>query len=101
MAPTVHLPDRDETVEAEDGETLLDALLDAGIDWPHACGGFCNCTTCGVLIRDGADNLSTMQDDEQQTLKRFLGPDALDRPLRLSCQVTVEGDCTITDPELY
>ena len=34
----------------------------------HACGGSCACTTCHVIIREGAQNLSEMQDDELDRL---------------------------------
>lgn len=40
------------TVEAEEGQTILDACLRAGVWLPHACGhGLC--ATCKVQVRDG------------------------------------------------
>jgi phenol hydroxylase P5 protein len=40
------------TIEVEDGQTILDASLRAGIYLPHACGqGYC--ATCKVTIVDG------------------------------------------------
>lgn len=41
-----------ETIEVEEGQTLLDAALRAGIHMPHACGhGLCG--TCKVDVLDG------------------------------------------------
>lgn len=101
MAHVVELVDRDETIEAEDGQTILQALLDSGIEWMHACGGFCNCTTCRVKIEEGQDNVSDMQKDEENTLRRFQGKEVLEGPFRLSCQVTVHGDIKISEPDWY
>lgn len=45
-----------ETIEVEDGQTILDAALRAGIWLPHACGhGLCG--TCKVEVTDGAVDL--------------------------------------------
>ncbi len=40
------------TIEVEDGQTILDAALRAGIFLPHACGqGYCG--TCKITVADG------------------------------------------------
>jgi phenol/toluene 2-monooxygenase (NADH) P5/A5 len=40
------------TIEVEDGQTILDASLRAGIYLPHACGqGYCG--TCKIRVADG------------------------------------------------
>jgi phenol hydroxylase P5 protein len=40
------------TIEVEDGQTILDASLRAGIYLPHACGqGYC--ATCKITVTDG------------------------------------------------
>lgn len=99
MAHTVEVVDRDETVEADDGQTVLQALLHGGVDWLHACGGFCNCTTCRIEVKDGVDNLSDMEEDEKNTLRRFQGDEVLDGPYRLGCQAEVHGDIKVSEPE--
>ncbi len=99
--PTVELIGRDKALEVDEGETVLDALLDNGIDWMHACGGFCNCTTCAVEVEDGWENLSDMEDSERNTLKRFQGDEALEGPYRLSCQAVIQGDIEISEPGWY
>ena len=62
------------TVEFESGklpyshhgkpESFLDVAKNLGVPLEHACGGSCACTTCHVFIREGAQHLSEMQDDE-------------------------------------
>src|SRR6266704_1490316 len=60
-----------QTVEFEHGklpythhgkpESFLDVAKNFGVPLEHACGGSCACTTCHVIIRQGANNLSEMQ----------------------------------------
>lgn len=101
MTHEIQVVDRDRVAEADDGQTILDALLESGIDWMHACGGFCNCTTCRVKIEEGEDNISDMEENERNTLKRFQGEEVLEGPFRLSCQALVYGDIKISEPEWF
>ncbi|MFB6191079.1 MAG: 2Fe-2S iron-sulfur cluster-binding protein [Candidatus Nanohaloarchaea archaeon] len=101
MTHTVEMVDRDVEVEAEEGQTVLNALLEGGEDYMHACGGFCNCTTCRIKVEEGMENLSEMEEDERNTLRRFQGEEILEGPFRLSCQVTVHGDVKISEPDWY
>lgn len=101
MVHKIEVIDRDEEVEAEEGQDVLNALLEGGVEWMHACGGFCNCTTCRIKIEEGEDNISPMEEDEKNTLKRFQGEDVLEGPFRLSCQVKVYGDIKISEPEWF
>jgi 2Fe-2S ferredoxin len=70
-------------------ESFLDVSkhFDSGLE--HACGGNCACTTCHVIVRQGAQNLSEMQDDEADRLDTAweLTPDS-----RLGCQAVITGD---------
>ena len=53
-----------QTVEFEHGklpyshhgkpESFLDVAKNLGVPLEHACGGSCACTTCHVIIREGA-----------------------------------------------
>ena len=45
-------------------ESILDIALNFGVPLDHACGGNCACTTCHVWVKEGAENLSEMDDDE-------------------------------------
>src|SRR5262245_42516142 len=70
-------------------ESLLDVAKAFGIPLEHACGGSCACTTCHVIVRDGAANLSEMEDDEADRLDTAWG---LTTHSRLGCQAVITGD---------
>jgi 2Fe-2S ferredoxin len=67
-------------------QSLLDVALNNGIRLDHACGGNCACTTCHIWVKEGADNLSEMEDDEADRLDM-----AADLQLnsRLGCQAVI------------
>lgn len=74
--------------EATPGVSLLDNLLERGIEVEHACEKSCACTTCHVIVREGFDSLSPSSEDEDDLLDRAWG---LTPVSRLSCQAVV-GD---------
>lgn len=94
------------TVEYEPGVTpyhehgkegsILDIALNNGIDLEHACGGNCACTTCHVIIKNGEENMSDLDDDEEDRL--YLA-DGLTLHSRLGCQSVVRGDVTVEIPD--
>ena len=51
---------------APDGQRLVLAIMDAGVDILHRCGGNARCTTCRVQILDG--NPGPMTDIERDKL---------------------------------
>ena len=75
--------------------SLLDIALNFGIAVEHACGGNCACTTCHVIVKSGAGNLSGMDDQEADRLDTAwdVGPDS-----RLACQAVVTGDVVCEVP---
>jgi len=90
------LPDNFE-IEAEDGETIMDAAHDHDLYWPTTCGGKGICTTCACTVEDGIDNLEPMGRGERNTLAEERGPAVLaSGKLRLACQARVRGDVTVT-----
>lgn len=80
------------TVEAKVGQTLLEVAMENDIPLAHACGGFCACTTCHVFLKSGDENVSKMQEDEEDRLDRL---STLTLHSRLGCQTKVEGDVTV------
>ena len=80
--------DLDKTVEACVGESVLQAALRHGIDVEHACGGFCACSTCHVIIEEGMESTSEAGDDEEDRLDTAEG---LTLKSRLSCQTELTG----------
>jgi 2Fe-2S ferredoxin len=75
--------------------SILDVLLGHGVHLEHACGGKCACTTCHVIVKDGEENLSVMEEDEEDELDAAPG---LTLHSRLGCQAVVKGDVTILVP---
>ena len=94
------------TVEVDDADypladhgkpgSLLDIALAKGIHLEHNCGGSCACTTCHVVVREGEDNLSAMEQDEEDRLDTAEG---LTLHSRLGCQAVVRGDVVVEIPK--
>lgn len=94
------------TVEVDDAQypladhgkpgSLLDIALAHDIALEHNCGGSCACTTCHVIVVDGAENLSEMEGDEEDRLDLAEG---LTIRSRLGCQAVVRGDVTVEIPK--
>ena len=78
--------------DAKVGETILEVALNAAVPIQHACGGFCACTTCQVIVETGSENLAPMEEEEIETISRA---DGRVEKSRLACQARVKGDLTI------
>ena len=77
-------------LEAADGQRLVLAIEDGGIDILHRCGGNAKCTTCRVEVLSG--DAGTMQPRERDRLAR---EQDLAPTIRLSCQVLVHDDLSV------
>lgn len=77
--------------------SFLDIALNCGVDLEHACGGNNACTTCHVIVRHGEENLSEMEEDEED---RVYMADGLTLHSRLGCQAVVKGDVTVEIPDV-
>ena len=71
------------TLDAREGESILDVAIQHDIPLQHACGGFCACTTCHVHVQTGLESLAPMEDEEQERLDRV---DRYAINSRLGCQ---------------
>ncbi|HUC83537.1 MAG TPA: adenylate/guanylate cyclase domain-containing protein [Flavisolibacter sp.] len=81
----------DQTVPIREGQTILDASLEAGIPHYHACGGQGQCTTCRVHINNGGKFLSELSKREIWLRKSIpFGPH-----VRLACQTYVSGPVSL------
>ena len=69
--------------------SLLDVALNGGAHVEHACGGNCACTTCHVVVRQGAEYLNELADDEADRLD---GAADLQLGSRLGCQAHLVAD---------
>lgn len=74
-------------IEIDDEQTILEASLNAGIPHYHDCGGKARCSTCRVLVIEGAKNLTPVNDLEKK-LKSIVG---FSDNVRLACQTKVTG----------
>ncbi len=79
-------------VEVSPGETILDVAIQNDIPLQHACGGFCACTTCRVIVTSGQERLSPMEEMEQDRLDEVGGSKPNER---LGCQTKIMGDVTV------
>ena len=68
------------------GDTLLDAALAGHVGLEHECGGNCACTTCHVIVSEGAEYLTP---PEQVELDRLEEAEARCWGSRLACQAIV------------
>ena len=85
------------TIEAQPGKTILDTLLEQGIEVEHACEKSCACTTCHVIVREGFDALDPAEEKEEDMLDKAWG---LEPTSRLSCQTKVkDADLVIEIPK--
>ena len=73
-------------------ESLLDIALNHKVFLDHACGGNCACTTCHIIVKAGEENLSEMEEDEED---RIYLADSVTLRSRLGCQAIVKGDVTV------
>lgn len=82
-------------VSLENNEVLLEALLRQGHQVAHDCDGALACASCVVIVREGAERLSTPSEDELDILDRasFSEPGA-----RLACQAAGEGELAVVVP---
>ena len=76
-------------------ESFLDLEMNLGIHLEHACGGSCACTTCHLIIREGMQNLSDMEDNEADRLDTAW---ELTTASRLGCQAVIKGDVVAEFP---
>jgi ferredoxin, 2Fe-2S len=76
-------------------ESFLDLAMNTGIPLEHACGGSCACTTCHLIIKEGMQNLSDMEDNEADRLDTAWD---LTTSSRLGCQAVIKGDVVAQFP---
>lgn len=91
--PKVTFLPMNQTFEAKEGESVLDVAISNDIPLAHACGGFCACTTCHVIVKQGESNLSPAEEDEEERLERV--PVGLTLRSRLGCQAKIHGDVVV------
>lgn len=85
-------------LDAQEGASLCETLLDNDIEIEHACEMSCACTTCHVIVREGFSSLNPLSDDEEDLLDTAWG---LEATSRLSCQVKVSKEDMVIEIPKY
>jgi adenylate cyclase len=71
------------TIALSRGSTLLEASRNNNIPHPSVCGGRARCSTCRVLVMEGAETLPPPGPTEAALLERISAP----KNVRLACQI--------------
>src|SRR5271165_6951480 len=75
------------------GTPLLAAILAAGVDLTHKCGGDAQCGTCHLFVETGRKSLSKTQRKEHERLDATIG---IGTKSRLACQALMgQEDVTV------
>ncbi|MBY0471304.1 2Fe-2S iron-sulfur cluster binding domain-containing protein [bacterium] len=74
------------------GERILDVAIANDVPLMHACGGFCACTTCHVLVKSGMDQLAPPEEEELDRMETLDGRTDVSR---LGCQSKILGDVVV------
>jgi len=85
-------------VDADTGESILDAALRNHIPIEHACEKSCACTTCHVIVKAGFDSLEEASENEEDYLDKAWG---LEPESRLSCQARVADEDLVIEIPKY
>ncbi len=89
------------TVEAEEGDRILELANNNGVFIDSNCGGFCACSTCHVIVRQGMEHFAEATEEEDDQLDEATG---VTLTSRLSCQCILgdegpgEGELIIEVP---
>lgn len=86
------------SVSAPSGTSICEALLENHIKIEHACDMVCACTTCHVIVRQGASSLNEPDENEEDMLDRAWG---LEPDSRLSCQAILSGQDLVIEIPKY
>jgi len=84
------------TVQAVEGESILEIAEQNGIELHHNCGGVCACSTCHVYIEEGMDNLPEISEKEEDFIDRAINPRL---ESRLGCQCLLGGNVVVRIPD--
>ena len=85
-------------IDAETGESILNAALANDIHIEHACEKSCACTTCHVIVREGFYSLEEAEENEEDYLDKAWG---LEHESRLSCQTLIADEDLVIEIPKY
>lgn len=82
-------------IDVSADQSLLQGVLNAGVDWMHACGGKGRCTTCKGRVIKGSENFTP----ESPAEKRYRDQQLLRSDERLICQVRIRDAVVLQVPD--
>jgi len=85
-------------IEAANGVSICDTLLEHDIEIEHACEKQAACTTCHVILRRGYDSLEPAEEKEEDLLDKAWG---LEATSRLSCQAKIADEDLVIEIPKY
>lgn len=88
--PTLTIDERSGTVPQ--GQRLVLAIEEQGINIGHRCGGKGRCTTCRVVFLSGEPDTMTRAEYKRLKARELLGQ------YRLACQIVVDHDMSVLAP---
>ena len=80
-------------------QSLLEVILDAGIELHHNCGAVCACSTCHLYVKKGMEHIAELSDKEEDFIDRAVSPRI---ESRLGCQCELKagsGEIEVTLPD--
>lgn len=80
-------------------QTILEVLLEKGVELHHNCGAVCACTTCHIYVEKGSEHITEATDKEEDYIDRAINPTIQSR---LACQCMLlegQGDIHIRIPD--
>jgi len=80
-----------QTVDVAEGQRLVLAIEEAGVEIGHRCGGYARCTTCRVAFTEGEPATMTRAEYDKLSERGLLGQ------YRLSCQIVCDHDMAIAE----
>jgi 2Fe-2S ferredoxin len=80
-----------EISSTDNSKSVLDIIHENGIDWMHACGKNARCTSCKLIVVEGAENLSPIEEAEQ----KLFDVGKLTDGERVACQAKLHGDIKV------
>ena len=92
--PTITFLPMNMVCEAKEDESILDVAITHDVPLQHACGGFCACTTCHVVVQSGMEFLSRKEDEEED---RMGDHGHTNSSSRLGCQAKVRGGDVVVE----
>lgn len=99
--PKITFVNEKKEIDVPAGSNLRDEAKKAGIAMHPGlfntlnCMGHGTCGTCRILVKKGMENLSKKGVMEKLTLLRMFSSIGHEDEMRLACQCTVSGDCTV------